>query len=157
MQLKSINRREVIKAGGSLSLVAAAISAGLIPASALANWNKAAFDGKDLNEVLKAMGGSTAEKSNDITITAPDIAENGMVVPVAVSSKIPNTQSIAILVEKNPRALAATFDIPAGTEANVGTRVKMGQSSNVHALVKAGGKFFVATKEVKVTLGGCGG
>ena len=79
------------------------------------------------------------------------------VVPVAVASKLPNTQSIAILVEKNPSSLAAQFDILPGTEANVGTRVKMGQSSNVHAVVKAGGKYYVATKEIKVTLGGCGG
>jgi len=78
-------------------------------------------------------------------------------VPIAIASKIPNTESIAILVEKNPNALAAQFDIPSGTEPNVGTRVKMGQSSNVFAVVKAGGKYYVATKEVKVTLGGCGG
>jgi sulfur-oxidizing protein SoxY len=153
----NVKRRHSINAGASLALVAAAISAGLLPASALADWNKAAFDAKNLNDVLKAMGGATAEKSADIIITAPDIAENGAVVPVAVASKIAGTQSISILVEKNPSSLAAQFDILAGTEANVGTRVKMGQSSNVHAVVKAGGKYYVATKEVKVTLGGCGG
>jgi sulfur-oxidizing protein SoxY len=152
-----MKRREVIKAGGSLAIVAAAISAGVLPQSAFATWNKGAFDAKNLNDVVKAMGGSAAEKSGDITITAPDIAENGAVVPIAVSSKLANVESIAILVEKNPSSLAAQFDVPAGTEANVGTRVKMGQSSNVHAVVKAGGKYYVATKEVKVTLGGCGG
>ncbi|MCS6996256.1 MAG: thiosulfate oxidation carrier protein SoxY [Casimicrobiaceae bacterium] len=157
MRNTRVTRREVLKAGGSFALVAAAVASGLLPESALANWNKAAYDGQNFNEVLKALGGSAAERSNDIIITAPDIAENGMVVPISVQSRIPNTQSIAILVEKNPRNLAATFDIPAGTEPNVGTRVKMGQSSNVHALVKAGDKFYVATKEVKVTLGGCGG
>ena len=108
-------------------------------------------------DVLKAMGGASAEKSTDIIITAPDIAENGAVVPIAVASKIAGTQSISILVEKNPSSLAAEFEILPGTEANVGTRVKMGQSSNIHAVVKAGGKYYVATKEVKVTLGGCGG
>ena len=153
----NIKRRQSIKAGGSLALVAAAISAGVLPASAFANWNKAAFEAKNMADVLKAMGGATAEKSADIIITAPDIAENGAVVPVAVASKIANTQSISILVEKNPSSLAAEFEILAGTEANVGTRVKMGQSSNIHAVVKAGGKYYVATKEVKVTLGGCGG
>ena len=153
----NIKRRQSIKAGTSLAVIAAAISAGLLPASAFADWNKAAFDAKNLNDVLKAMGGSAAEKSADITITAPDIAENGAVVPVAVASKIPGTQSISILVEKNPSSLAAEFDILPGTEPNVGTRVKMGQSSNIHAVVKAGGKYYVATKEVKVTLGGCGG
>jgi sulfur-oxidizing protein SoxY len=152
-----MKRREALKSGSALAIVAAAISAGMLPQSAFASWNKNAFDAKNLNDVVKAMGGSTAEKSNDITITAPDIAENGAVVPIAVASKLANVESIAILVEKNPNSLAAQFDIPAGTEANVGTRVKMGQSSNVHAVVKAGGKYFVATKEVKVTLGGCGG
>ena len=151
-------RRVAIKAGGSLAVTAAAISAGFLPGNVIAaDWNKAAFDAKNLNDVLKAMGGSAAEKSPDIVITAPDIAENGAVVPIAVASKIPNTQSISILVEKNPSSLAAEFDILPGTEANVGTRVKMGQSSNVHAVVQAGGKYYVASKEIKVTLGGCGG
>ena len=153
----NIKRRQTIKAGSSLTLVAAAISAGVLPTSAFADWNKAAFEAKNMADVLKAMGGASAEKSADIIITAPDIAENGAVVPVAVASKIAGTQSISILVEKNPSSLAAEFDILPGTEANVGTRVKMGQSSNIHAVVKAGGKYYVATKEVKVTLGGCGG
>ncbi|MEO8507797.1 MAG: thiosulfate oxidation carrier protein SoxY, partial [Betaproteobacteria bacterium] len=87
----------------------------------------------------------------------PDIAENGAVVPVGVTSTIPKTESIAILVEKNPNMLVAMFDIPAGTEPSLSTRVKMGQSSNVYALVKADGKYYVASKEIKVTLGGCGG
>ncbi len=150
-------RRQALKTGGSFAVVVAAVSAGVLPASAFADWNKAAFDAKSLNDVVKALGGSAVEKSGDIAITAPDIAENGAVVPIAVASKIAGTQSIAILVEKNPYALSAQFDIPAGTEANVGTRVKMGQSSNVHTVVKANGKYYVATKEVKVTLGGCGG
>ena len=153
----NIKRRQTIKAGSSLALVAAAISAGVLPTSAFADWNKAAFEAKNMADVLKAMGGASVEKSADIIITAPDIAENGAVVPVAVASKIAGTQSISILVEKNPSSLAAEFDILPGTEANVGTRVKMGQSSNIHAVVKAGGKYYVATKEVKVTLGGCGG
>jgi sulfur-oxidizing protein SoxY len=152
-----MKRREIMKAGSSLAIVAAAIGAGVLPQRAFAQWNKGAFDAKNLNDVVKAMGGSAADKSGDIAITAPDIAENGAVVPIAVSSKLANVESIAILVEKNPSSLAAQFDIPAGTEANVGTRVKMGQSSNIHAVVKAGGKYYVATKEVKVTLGGCGG
>ena len=153
----NIKRRHTIKAGGCLAWIAAAISAGVLPTSAFATWNKAAFDAKNMADVLKAMGGASAQKSADIIITAPDIAENGAVVPVAVASKIAGTQSISILVEKNPSSLAAEFDILPGTEANVGTRVKMGQSSNIHAVVKAGGKYYVATKEVKVTLGGCGG
>ena len=153
----NIKRRQTIKASSSLALIAAAICAGVLPTSASANWNKAAFEAKSMADVLKAMGGASAEKSTDIIITAPDIAENGAVVPIAVASKIAGTQSISILVEKNPSSLAAEFEILPGTEANVGTRVKMGQSSNIHAVVKAGGKYYVATKEVKVTLGGCGG
>lgn len=121
-------------------------------------WNKSAFEVKNLNDVVKAMGGSTANESKDISfVNAPDIAENGAVVPVGATSKIPKTESISILVEKNPNALSASFTIPDGTEPTITTRVKMGQTSNVYALVKADGKFFYAVKEVKVTLGGCGG
>jgi sulfur-oxidizing protein SoxY len=107
--------------------------------------------------VLKALGAGAPVESKDITIIGPDIAENGAVVPIGVQSSIPKTESIAILVEKNPNMLAGVFDIPAGTDPSVTTRIKMGQSSNVHALVKADGKYYVATKEIKVTLGGCGG
>jgi sulfur-oxidizing protein SoxY len=107
---------------------------------------------------MKAFGGSAPAQSKDIAfVSTPDIAENGAVVPVCVSSSIPKTESIAILVEKNPNMLAAVFDIPAGTDPAVSTRIKMGQSSNVYALVKADGKYYVASKEIKVTLGGCGG
>jgi sulfur-oxidizing protein SoxY len=120
-------------------------------------WNKAAFETKNLNDAVKALGGAAPVESKDIAITAPDIAENGAVVPVGVASKIPNTQAVYVLVEKNPNVLAAGFNIPAGTEPNVSTRIKMGQTSNVYAVVKADGKFYVASKEVKVTLGGCGG
>jgi sulfur-oxidizing protein SoxY len=152
------NRREFMKIGGVFGLMAAA---GLLTAEeAFAQqqaWNKAAFEAKNLDETVKALGGASAAQSGDITIVAPDIAENGAVVPVGVVSKIPNTQNVYILVEKNPNSLAAGFGIPAGTEANVSTRIKMGQTSNVHAVVKADNKFYVATKEVKVTLGGCGG
>jgi sulfur-oxidizing protein SoxY len=152
------NRREFVRASGVLGLM---VAAGLMTAEQAhaqqAAWNKAAFETKSLDDTVKALGGATAVQSGDITITAPDIAENGAVVPVGVTSKIPNTQAVYILVEKNPNSLAAGFGIPAGTEANVATRIKMGQTSNVHAVVKADNKFYVATKEVKVTLGGCGG
>ncbi|HSQ09836.1 MAG TPA: thiosulfate oxidation carrier protein SoxY [Burkholderiaceae bacterium] len=151
-------RREFVRAGGVLGLM---VAAGLLTAKEAqaqqAAWNKAAFEAKNLDETVKALGGTSAAQSGDISINAPDIAENGAVVPVGVSSKIPNTQAVYILVEKNPNSLAAGFGIPAGTEANVATRIKMGQTSNVHAVVKADNKFYVATKEVKVTLGGCGG
>jgi sulfur-oxidizing protein SoxY len=141
--------------GGVLGLLAAA---GLIPLEAQAQGarNKA-FEAKSLEETVRLLGGTTAAPSADIAITAPDIAENGAVVPVGVTSKIPNTQAMYILVDKNLNSLAAGFTIPAGTEPSVSTRVKMAQTSNVHAVVKADNKYYVATKEVKVTLGGCGG
>jgi sulfur-oxidizing protein SoxY len=140
-----------------LTLVAAA--GWLKPGDALAaDWNKAAFDTKTMDETMKALGGTAPAQSKDITFfSTPDIAENGAVVPVGVTSAIPKTESIAILVEKNPNMLTAMFDLPAGTEPSISTRVKMGQSSNVYALVKADGKYYVASKEIKVTLGGCGG
>ena len=152
-------RRQALKTGAGLGTLGALVAVGLIsPADALAQDWKAAFETRSLQDTIKALGGTTAAaESKDITITAPDIAENGAVVPVAVSSTIPKTESIAILVEKNPNMLAASFNFPAGTDTSVGTRVKMGQTSNVMALVKADGKFFLATKEIKVTLGGCGG
>ena len=152
-------RRQALKTGAGLGTLSALVAVGLIsPADALAQDWKAAFETRSLQDTIKALGGTTAAaESKDITITAPDIAENGAVVPVAVSSAIPKTESIAILVEKNPNMLAASFNFPPGTDPSVGTRVKMGQTSNVMALVKADGKFFLATKEIKVTLGGCGG
>ena len=153
-------RRRVLKGTGGAAVLGLAFAAGLFkPGSAWAQgWNKAAFETKSLNDAVKAMGGGAAAESKDITINSPDIAENGAVVPFTIQSKLPNTQSMALLVEKNPNILAASFNIPDGTEAWVNTRVKMGQTSNVIALVKtADGKFHYASKEVKVTLGGCGG
>ena len=153
-------RRKVLQRTGGMAAMSLAMAAGLFkPGSAWAqaSWNKAAFDTKSLNDAVKAMGGGAAAESKDITITSPDIAENGAVVPFTISSKLPKTEQLALLVEKNPNILAASFNIPDGTEPQVNTRVKMGQTSNVIALVKADGKFYYTTKEVKVTLGGCGG
>ena len=151
-------RRNVLKGAAGAGTVAVAVAAGLLkPTQALAGSPRGAFEAKNVGDAMKGMGVSAPADSKDIVINAPDIAENGAVVPVGVTSKIPNTQGVYILVDKNPSALAAGFTIPPGTEANVATRIKMGQTSNVHAVVKAGDKFYVATKEVKVTLGGCGG
>lgn len=151
-------RRDMLRLSAALGL---AVAAGLIKPeearAAEAQWNKAAFSTKSVADTVKALGGTTASPSDLVVLTAPDIAENGAVVPVAVTSKAPNTQSISILIEKNPNTLAASFDIPAGTEPAVTTRVKMGQTSKVYALVKADNKYLVAEKEIKVTLGGCGG
>ena len=151
-------RRNVLKTCSGAALMSLLAAAGVIaPGIALAEWNKAAFDAKSMADTLKALGAGTPADSKDVQVTGPDIAENGAVVPVGVSSTLPNVTMVAILIEKNPNALAASFTLPEGTEANVQTRVKMGQTSNVYALVKSDGKFFMATKEIKVTLGGCGG
>jgi len=153
-------RREVLKQGGGVTLLTLLAAAGwLAPGAASGQtWNKDAFETHSLDETMKALGGGAPVPSKDIQfVSTPDIAENGAVVPIGVTSTLPKTESIAILVEKNPNMLAAVFDIPAGTDPALSTRIKMGQSSNVYALVKADGKFYMASKEIKVTLGGCGG
>ena len=156
------SRRQMLKGTGGAAVLGLAMAAGLLrPGSAWAQqgaWNKQAFETKSLADTVKALGGAQPVESKDITITSPDIAENGAVVPFTIASKIPNTQNIALLIEKNPNVLAANFAIPEGTDPWVNTRVKMAQTSNVFALVKGGdGKYYYASKEVKVTLGGCGG
>jgi len=154
-------RRNFLQTGGGMTLLTMLAATGWLKphdAAAADGWNAAAFDTKSMDDTMKALGGGTPVPSKAITfVQTPDIAENGAVVPVGITSAIPNTQSIAILIEKNPNMLAAMFDIPAGTDPSVSTRVKMGQSSNIIALVKADGKYYYAAKEVKVTLGGCGG
>ena len=158
-----MERRDFLASTSSATAVALAAASGFAPAQAQTvvnapGWNKAAFDSKSLADAAKAMGATRPPvESKDLLMQAPEIAENGNVVRVGAQSNIPNTTQISFVVEKNPSALAASFDIPAGTDANVATNIKMGQSSNVYALAKAGDKYFYAVKEVKVTLGGCGG
>ena len=153
------SRRKVLKGTSGAAVMGLAMAAGLLRTHGAwaQTWNKAAFETRSFNDTVKAMGGTTAVESKDIAIVSPDIAENGAVVPFSIASKIPKTESIALLVEKNPNTLAANFLIPEGTEAGITTRVKMGQTSNVIALVKADGNYYYTAKEVKVTLGGCGG
>ncbi|MFM1759003.1 MAG: hypothetical protein RLY75_273 [Pseudomonadota bacterium] len=146
-------RRSVLKYSAVFGLMA---STGLISTAQAQEWNKAAFEGKSLDDVFKILGAGSPDKSTAITLNAPDIAENGAVVPVGITTSA-KAEQMAILVEKNPSALAAQFFIPAGTEPFVTTRIKMGQTSNVYGLVKADGKWLMTVKEVKVTLGGCGG
>jgi sulfur-oxidizing protein SoxY len=148
------SRRVALKTTGAFATL---VSLGLITQSqAQAAVDRAGFEVKTLAEALKAVGGTPAN-SDQVTVVAPDIAENGAVVPVGATSKLPNTTEIYLIVEKNPMPLSAGFIIPAGTAPEVQTRLKMGQSSNVIAVVKADGKLYSATKETKVTLGGCGG
>ena len=146
-------RRSLLKYSAVFGLMA---SAGLISVAQAQEWNKAPFEGKSLDEVFKILGAGSPDKSGAITLNAPDIAENGAVVPVGITTTL-KAEQMAILVEKNPSSLAAQFFIPAGTEPFVTSRIKMGQTSNVYGLVKADGKWSMAVKEVKVTLGGCGG
>jgi sulfur-oxidizing protein SoxY len=155
----NMSRRQTLQAAGGLGLYGALVALGMLPASEAAaqQFSATAFQATGLADAMKALGAAAPIESADVSIIAPDIAENGAVVPVGVKSAIPNTQFIALLVEKNPSALSAAYDILEGAEAEVNMRVKMGQSSDVYALVRADGKFYMAKKEIKVTLGGCGG
>jgi sulfur-oxidizing protein SoxY len=151
-------RRNVLKGAAGAGAVAVAVAAGLLkPTQALAAWNKDAFEAKNVNDALKGLGASGAGDSKDISIKAPDIAENGAVVPVEVTSNIANTTAIAIIAEKNGTPLIGNYNLSGGTQGFISTRIKMGQTSLVRAVVKANGKSYTAAKEVKVTIGGCGG
>ena len=149
-------RRELLARSAQVAGLLATV--GLLPTAAQAAWPQAAFEAKTLTDVVKALGGGAPVESKDISITGPDIAENGAVVPVGCATALPGVKRMALLVEKNPSALAATFEVIDSVEANFNTRVKMGQSSNVIAVaMMADGRVLYAAKEIKVTLGGCGG
>jgi sulfur-oxidizing protein SoxY len=149
-------RRELLTTSAQLAALLA--GAGLLPAAAQAAWNGAAFEAKTMADLMKALGGAAPAASKDVTITGPDIAENGAVVPVGASTSLAGVKKLLLLVEKNPSMLAASFDVTDAIDANINTRVKMGQSSNVFAVAMMNdGKVLYASKEIKVTLGGCGG
>jgi len=149
-------RRVLLQRAGA---IAAGLAAGLLnPIAALAaTWNKDAFGAKSAADALKGIGAADASPSGDIVIEAPQIAENGAVVPIEITSKIPGTTSIAVLVDKNPYPLVAKFDFMEGALPFVKVNAKMGQTSGVRVVATAGGKHYAATKEIKVTIGGCGG
>jgi sulfur-oxidizing protein SoxY len=153
-------RREFLSHSARLAALLAAV--GTLPRPVLAQaasaWPASAFDAKTLAEVMKALGAGAPAESKDVSLTGPDIAENGAVVPVAVATTLPGAKKLLLLVEKNPNTLAAVFDVSDSVDANFSTRVKMSQSSNVYAVALMGdGKALFAQKEIKVTLGGCGG
>jgi sulfur-oxidizing protein SoxY len=153
-------RRLLLKGALAGGLAGIGLAAGDWPAFAAADakeWPANAFKVKGEAEALKELFGKNAEASDKVALDAPEIAENGAVVPVAVSSSLPNVTTIAILVLENPNTLAAAYKIPEGTEASVANRLKMAQTSKVVAVVESDGKLYTATKEVKVTVGGCGG
>ena len=146
-----MNRRTTLK-------FAAALGACLLfPLRAIAAWNKEAFQSKTAADALKGLGVGASSESKDIVIEAPQIAENGAVVPIEITSKVPGTTSILVLIEKNPFPLLGKFDFMEGALPFVKVNVKMGETSDVRVIALAGGKSYVATKEVKVTIGGCGG
>jgi sulfur-oxidizing protein SoxY len=154
----SATRRSLLKGAGCVALVGLD---NLVPVPALAAANdkypEDAFRQKSDKDAIKALYGSSAEASDKVKLDAPEIAENGAVVPISVTTTLENVTSISFLVSGNPNALAASYAIPQGTVPSVANRLKMQQTSNVIAIVEAGGKLYSATKEVKVTVGGCGG
>ena len=148
------NRRETLKQG---AVLAGLLAAAGYPQYALA-FNKSAFEAKSVQEAIKAAGGGALAESKDVTLTGPDIAENGAVVPLGVSTSLAGVKDLLILVEKNPNVLVAMFRVNDAVDANFMTRAKMGQSSDVYAVaIMADGRALFSKKEVKVTLGGCGG
>jgi sulfur-oxidizing protein SoxY len=149
-------RRALLQRGGAL---AAVLAAGLLsPLAALAAaWNNGAFSSKSTGDALKSIGAEGPQPSGDIVIEAPQIAENGAVVPIEIQSRIPNTTALAVLVDKNPYPLVARFDFKEGALPFVKVNAKMGETSDVRVVATAGGKHYVATREIKVTIGGCGG
>jgi sulfur-oxidizing protein SoxY len=143
----------------SAGAMALATGAGLLnPVRALAAWPQKAFDAENVNAALDGLAGSTeVTESSDIKLKAPDIAENGAVVPITVETSLPGVESISIITEQNPAPLSASYDLGPMALGYVSTRIKMGETSNVMALVKSEGKLYSAVKEIKVTIGGCGG
>jgi len=155
----TIKRRTLMKGTLAGSAIGVAVGAGLLtPRAVLAAWPQKAFESKSTADALKAVYGSAeAASSGDITVKAPDIAENGAVVPITVSTTLGDLKSISIIAEKNPVPLIATYDMGPTAEGYISMRIKMGKTSDVMAVVNSGGKLFEARKEVKVTIGGCGG
>ena len=154
----SIQRRTILKGALASSAAGVAVSAGLLtPQRVLAAWPKDAFEAKAVDDALKGLNLTAPTASPDITVKAPDIAENGAVVPVTVETTLKDVESITIIAEKNPVPLVASFQMSPATEGYISTRIKMGATQDVRAIVKAGGKVYEAKKEVKVTIGGCGG
>ena len=153
-------RRLILKGAGAVALIGLGnLPFALAPAFAAANdkYPDEAFKAKSEADAIKALYGKPAEASDKVKLDAPEIAENGAVVPISVSTGLADVTSIAFLVTENPNALCAFYRIPAGTTTSVASRLKMAKTSNVIAIVEAGGKLYSATKEVKVTVGGCGG
>jgi len=154
-----MKRRLFLKGSVAAGAVSTAVGAGLLtPQAVLAAWPEAAFKAKAVDEAMNALlGSSDTTESTDIEVKAPDIAENGAVVPVTISTTIAGVESIAIVAAENPVPLVANFVLGEDAEGFCGTRIKMGKTSDVVAVVKTADGAFSASKNVKVTIGGCGG
>jgi len=154
-----MKRRLFLKSSLAASTIGVAVGAGLLtPQAVLAAWKQEAFAAKEVNEALKALLGSDATENSDaIEVKAPDIAENGAVVPITVSTTIAGVKSIAVMAAANPVPLIADFQLGEGAQAYVSTRIKMGKTGDVIGVVRTADKTFVNRKNVKVTIGGCGG
>jgi sulfur-oxidizing protein SoxY len=154
-----MERRTFLKGTLATSTLAIAASAGMLnPRTVLAAWPKSAFEAKSVDDALNSLlGSSSTSASGDIKIKAPDIAENGAVVPVTITTSIGSIESISIVTKNNGTPLAASFNMASNTKGFISTRIKMGKTSDVMAVIKAGGKSYVAQKNIKVTIGGCGG
>src|SRR6266581_58435 len=155
----SATRRLILQGAGAVALLGLGNPFCLTPALAAANdkYPEEAFRAKSEADAIKALYGKAAEPSDKVKMDAPEIAENGAVVPISVTTTLADVTSISFLVSENPVALVASYKIPAGTLPNVANRIKMARTSNVIVVVEAGGKLYSASKEVKVTVGGCGG
>ena len=155
----ALPRRVILQGVASVALVGfGTIAFGAAPAFAANDkYPEEAFKQKSSDDAIKLLYGKSAEKSDKIKLDAPEIAENGAVVPISVTSTLSDVTAIAFLVAENPNALVAAYKIPAGTMPSVANRIKMARTSNVIVVVEAGGKLYSTTKEVKVTVGGCGG
>lgn len=153
----NILRRSVLKGARSSSLLAAALAVGLLRPSQVLAWNKAAFEARDTPGSMKALGAALVADSKDLLLNAPDIAESSAMVPIDIVSKIPNTISLAVFVDKNPMPLSAAFNFSNGALPEVSMRLKMSQTSMVRVVAKTSdGKFYQAQTEIKVTASGCG-
>lgn len=156
------SRRQTLQVAGGAGLYAALgaiglVSSGVVSAQAADARAGAAFQAKTLPDALRAIGATEPADSRDIVIDAPDVAENGAVVPISIRSNLPGTETIALLVEKNPQPLASLYEVLPGLEPEIGNRIKMNETSDVYVVVRAGGRYYMARREVKVILGGCTG
>ena len=154
-----MKRRTFLKGTIAGTMVGTAVGAGLLtPRMVLGAWPTDSFKAKTVNDSIAALHGtSTTKQTSDIKIKAPDIAENGAVVPITVSTKMSNVEAITVLVDENPQPLVCNFSLASNATGFASTRIKMGKTSPVTAVIKSGGKLYINSKTVKVTIGGCGG